>query len=87
VAQARHGTPTDNNTAALGEVLATCQAEAGQRWDPKLVEILGLMVMGLQQGMSLPAIPTKITLGSGLINPDLDDHPAVFQPSSQLLPH
>ena len=87
VAEARHGTPTDNNTAALGEVLATCQAEAGQRWDPKLVEILGLMVMGLQQGISLPTIPTKITLGSGLLNPDLDDQPPVYQPSSQLTPH
>ncbi len=87
VAQARHGTPTDNNLAALGEVLTACQAEAGQRWDPKLVEILGLMVMGLQQGMSLPAIPTKITLGSGLLNPDLDNYPAASQPLSSLLPH
>ena len=81
LAEARHGIPTDNNLSALGEVLATCQAEAGQRWDPKLVEILGLMVMGLQQGMSLPTIPTRITLGSGLLNPDLAAPATVFSES------
>ncbi|WP_323352309.1 DICT sensory domain-containing protein [Leptolyngbya sp. CCNP1308] len=86
-AQARHGQdPAEADMTLLGEVLTTCQAEAGQRWDPKLVEILGLMVMGLQQGMSLPTIPTKITLGSGLLNPDVADQASVFPPSSELLP-
>lgn len=86
-AQARHGqAPADANMTLLSEVLTTCQSEAGQRWDPKLVEILGLMVMGLQQGMSLPTIPTKITLGSGLLNPDVADQASVFPSSSELLP-
>lgn len=86
VAEARHGGATDH-LAALGAALTLCQGEAGQRWDPKLVEMLGLMVMGLQQGMSLPTIPTKITLGAGLLNPDLDDYLAVFPSDSHLLPH
>lgn len=87
LAQARHGQdPTEADMTVLGEVLTTCQAEVGQRWDPKLVEILGLMVMGLQQGMSLPTIPTKIILGSGLLNPDVADQASVFPPSSELLP-
>ncbi|MFH7241441.1 MAG: DICT sensory domain-containing protein [Spirulina sp.] len=64
--------------AALSEVLADFQREAGQRWDPKLVEMLGLMVMGLQQGMSLPSIPTRITLGAGLLNPEVADATTVF---------
>lgn len=86
-AQARHGKdPAEVDMTLLSEVLTTCQAEAGQRWDPKLVEILGLMVMGLQQGMSLPTIPTKITLGSGLLNPDVADQASVFPASSELLP-
>ncbi|PSN15036.1 metal-dependent phosphohydrolase, partial [filamentous cyanobacterium CCT1] len=85
VAEARHGQDVDN-MAVLGEVLSTCQAEAGEQWDPKLVEILGLMVMGLQQGMSLPTIPTKITLGSGLLNPDVADQNSVFPASSALQP-
>ncbi|MGB3202836.1 MAG: metal-dependent phosphohydrolase, partial [Nodosilinea sp.] len=58
----------------------------GELWDPKLVEILGLMVMGLQQGMSLPTIPTRITLGSGLLNPEVADQASVFPSSSELLP-
>ncbi|PZU98253.1 MAG: metal-dependent phosphohydrolase [Leptolyngbya sp.] len=86
-AQARHGQdPAKVDMSLLSDVLITCQAEAGQRWDPKLVEILGLMVMGLQQGMSLPTIPTKITLGSGLLNPDVADQASVFPASSELLP-
>jgi hypothetical protein len=36
------------------------------------------MVMGLQQGMSLPSIPTKITLGAGLLNPEIADAATVF---------
>lgn len=87
VAKARHDqAPNADNMTILGDVLGTCQAEAGEQWDPKLVEILGLMVMGLQQGMSLPTIPTKITLGSGLLNPDVADQTSVFPSSSELLP-
>lgn len=86
LAQARQQAPESAPVATLlTQVLASCQAEAGERWDPKLVEILGLMVMGLQQGMSLPMIPTKITLGAGLLNPDLDDQAPLFQSSSELL--
>jgi hypothetical protein len=44
-------------------------------------------VMGFQQGMNLPTIPTKITLGAGLLNPDLDDYLAVFPSDSHLLSH
>ncbi|MBE9137745.1 metal-dependent phosphohydrolase [Nodosilinea sp. LEGE 07088] len=88
VTEVRHHQATaDSDLSLLGDVLATCQTEASQRWDPKLVEILGLMVMGLQQGMSLPTIPTKITLGSGLLNPDLDEHPIVSHTQSSILPH
>ncbi|MEB3289218.1 MAG: DICT sensory domain-containing protein [Leptolyngbya sp.] len=64
--------------AHLTEVLGRFQQEAGQRWDPKLVDMLGLLVMGLQQGMSLPAIPPKITLGAGLLNPEIADSATLF---------
>lgn len=66
----------------LTVALAACQAESGSRWDPKLVEILGLMVMGLQQGLSLPTIPSKITLGTGLLDPDMVDQSPVLPASS-----
>ena len=52
--------------------LETCQASQGNRWDPKLIEMLALMVKGLQQGLSLPTIPVKISLGTGLLNPEVE---------------
>jgi DICT domain-containing protein len=84
--QADHSTDPQAGSALLSQVFAICQGEAGQRWDPKLVEILGLMVMGLQQGMSLPSIPSKITLGAGLLNPDVADPSTVFAASAELIP-
>jgi DICT domain-containing protein len=76
-----HRAPAPNSAQAttyLTEVLGVFQQEAGQRWDPKLVDVLGLLVMGLQQGMSLPTIPTKISLGVGLLNPEIADPTTVF---------
>jgi DICT domain-containing protein len=85
VAQVRHNQAEPSNLTLLSEVLGTCQQEVGQRWDPKLVEMLSLMVLGLQQGMSLPTLPTKMTLGSGLLNPDLADQDTVLQPFSEVM--
>lgn len=59
----------------LGQALAQCQQQSGERWDPKLVEILNLMVSGLQQGLNLPTLPTRITLGAGLLDPDVVESP------------
>ncbi|HEY9848919.1 MAG TPA: DICT sensory domain-containing protein [Leptolyngbyaceae cyanobacterium] len=53
----------------LSHVLAECQAEAGKRWDPKLVETLALLVMGLQQGLNLPITPPRVTSGMWLLEP------------------
>lgn len=65
----------------MGQALATCQAEQGERWDPKLVELLSLMVKGLQQGFSLPTLPTKFSLGTGLL---IDDEEHSVLPSEIL---
>ncbi|QQE64462.1 metal-dependent phosphohydrolase [Leptolyngbya sp. BL0902] len=78
-----HAPDPAQTMANITEVLGNFQQEAGQRWDPKLVEILSLLVMGLQQGMSLPTIPTKITLGAGLLNPELADPRTVFAATAQ----
>ena len=68
----------------IAEALATCQAKEAERWDPKLIEMLTLMVKGLQQGLSLPAIPVKISMGAGLLNPEVEawDYPISPQSSS-----
>jgi hypothetical protein len=72
LAQAQHQQPGSDRAEYLQQALTACQQEKGQQWDPKLVEMLDLMVAGLQQGLSLPTIPTKITLTSGLLNPDVE---------------
>ena len=54
------------------QALADCQSLAGKRYDPKLVEALALLVMGMQQGMSLQAYQPKIAAGMWLINDDDD---------------
>jgi DICT domain-containing protein len=66
----------------LTKAFEYCQRHVGDRWDPKLAEILQLMVKGLQQGLSLPTLPTKVTLGSGLLAPDVVETPAMPDASS-----
>jgi len=58
---------------ALAQALAYCQAEARDRWDPELVDILALVVSGLQQGMSLAVQSPKVTAGMWLLDPPLRD--------------
>lgn len=68
----------------LATALESCQPTEAEKWDPKLVEILGLMVKGLQQGLSLPTIPIKVSMGVGLLNPEVEawDYPMPAQSSS-----
>ena len=52
----------------LAKTLADCQALAGKRYDPKLLDALSLLVMGMQQGMTLQAYQPKIATGMWLVN-------------------
>jgi DICT domain-containing protein len=54
----------------LFKALAECQAKAGEAFDPKLVEALGLLVMGMQQGMSIEVNQPKIAAGMWLLDSD-----------------
>ncbi|MGC9505324.1 DICT sensory domain-containing protein [Baaleninema sp.] len=56
---------------ALSMAMSECQGGSGSRWDPKLVETLALLVLGMQQGMTLPQETFKISSGMWL----LDHHP------------
>ena len=51
----------------LAKALANCQNYAGKIYDPKLVDALSLLVMGMQQGMSLGTYKPKIAAGMWLI--------------------
>ncbi|HEY9651432.1 MAG TPA: DICT sensory domain-containing protein [Coleofasciculaceae cyanobacterium] len=55
---------------SLAQALTDCQARSGEKFDPKLVEALGLLVMGMQQGMSLQPKQPKIAAGMWLLDPD-----------------
>ena len=52
----------------LAQALADCQTLAGKRYDPKLLDALSLLVMGMQQGMTLQAYQPKIATGMWLVN-------------------
>lgn len=60
-----------NTSNALTEALAECKQERGDRWEPKLVDTLELLVIGLQQGLSLSVTPPKISAGMWLIDTQL----------------
>jgi DICT domain-containing protein len=50
-----------------------CQAETGDRWDPKLVEALALLVNAMQHGMALPISLPKIAAGMWLLDSHSDE--------------
>ncbi len=52
----------------MTKALAECQQQQGDRWDPKLVETLALLVNGFQQGLDLSISVPKISAGLWLID-------------------
>ena len=58
----------NNLSIVYTQALADCQTMAGKLYDPKLVEALALLVMGMQQGMSLQTYQPKIAAGMWLID-------------------
>ncbi|MDJ0571980.1 MAG: DICT sensory domain-containing protein [Pleurocapsa sp. MO_192.B19] len=57
-----------SNKNPYTKALADCQALVGKRYDPKLLDALSLLVMGMQQGMTLQAYQPKIATGMWLID-------------------
>lgn len=52
----------------MTKALEDCQGLAGKRYDPKLLDALSLLVMGMQQGMTLQAYQPKIATGMWLVD-------------------
>jgi DICT domain-containing protein len=50
------------------QALKDCQSLAGKRYDPKLLDALSLLVMGLEQGMTLETYQPKIATGMWLVD-------------------
>jgi DICT domain-containing protein len=65
----------------IEQALAQCQAEVGQLWDPKLVELLTLLGTGLSQGMTLLADRPKLANGIWLLDA-MDIEPQMQQIST-----
>ncbi|HEY9808620.1 MAG TPA: DICT sensory domain-containing protein [Halomicronema sp.] len=65
------GNPENSANYAL-QALAECQAQKGEKWEPKLIDTLALLVMGMQQGLTLPITQTKITAGMWLLDYPID---------------
>jgi DICT domain-containing protein len=54
----------------LSRALAECQQAASDRFDPKLIDTLALLVAGMQQGLTLSAIAPKLTSSIWLLDPE-----------------
>ncbi|MGB8703169.1 MAG: DICT sensory domain-containing protein [Thermosynechococcaceae cyanobacterium] len=52
----------------LQEALTQCQQGSGDRWDPKLIELLTLLVSGMCQGLCLPIQATKFSNSQWLLD-------------------
>jgi len=59
---------TRPDTSILVQAVAEFRQESGNRWEPKLVDTLELLVIGLQQGLSLSVTSPKISGGMWLID-------------------
>jgi len=59
---------TSDREAAMAKALTECQQEQGDRWDPKLVDTLALLVYGFQQGLNLSVNTPKISAGLWLLD-------------------
>ncbi|MDH6104925.1 metal-dependent phosphohydrolase [Anabaenopsis tanganyikae CS-531] len=65
------------------QALEACRQQQSTRFDPKLVDALALLVMGLQQGLDLPVISLKVSTGLWLLDSQWDK----YQQTSTVQPH
>ncbi|MCG6136751.1 MAG: metal-dependent phosphohydrolase [Nostoc sp. LLA-1] len=56
------------------QALDECRQQQSIRFDPKLVDALTLLVMGLQQGLDLPLMSPKVSTGVWLLDSRWDSH-------------
>ncbi|NJP08880.1 MAG: metal-dependent phosphohydrolase [Leptolyngbyaceae cyanobacterium RU_5_1] len=66
--------PSLSPEECMTRALEDCRRAAGDRWDPKLVETLALLVCGLQQGLGLSISLPKISAGLWLIDSRCGDN-------------
>lgn len=65
---------TNSREATLNQAYDECKERTNTIFDPKLVEALGLLVMGMQQGMSLETAQPKISAGMWLLDTEQEEN-------------
>jgi DICT domain-containing protein len=70
----------------FSQALEECRQQHSHRFDPKLVDTLTLLVMGLQQGLELPQITPKVSSGMWLLDRRLDSESKTNIDINQNLP-
>ncbi|MBP0003597.1 MAG: metal-dependent phosphohydrolase [Cyanobacteria bacterium SBC] len=68
---------THSREEALSISCSECQHQGNQRWAPKLLETLQLLVIGMQQGMSLPLDNFKVSAGMWLLDERDEMQPSI----------
>ncbi|WP_071188309.1 DICT sensory domain-containing protein [Trichormus sp. NMC-1] len=58
----------------FAQALDYCRKQQSTRFDPKLVDTLTLLVMGLQQGLDLPLMTPKVSSSMWLLDSRWDSH-------------
>ncbi len=61
-----------NTQEIFTQALEECRQQQSTRFDPKLIEALTLLVMGLQQGLEIPLMTPKTSAGMWLLDSRLE---------------
>ncbi len=61
-----------NTQEIFTQALEECRQQQSTRFDPKLIEALTLLVMGLQQGLEIPLLAPKTSAGMWLLDSRLE---------------
>jgi DICT domain-containing protein len=71
-----HRKATGNITSQeiFAQALEECREQQSTRFDPKLIEALTLLVMGLQQGLEIPLTAPKASAGMWLLDSSLEEN-------------
>jgi HD-GYP domain-containing protein (c-di-GMP phosphodiesterase class II) len=66
-------------TEIFCQALDQCRKQQSTRFDPKLIDTLTLLVMGLQQGLDLPLMTTKVSSGLWLLDSRWDSQSKISE--------
>jgi DICT domain-containing protein len=70
---------TKSPAEIFAQVLDECRQQLSTHFDPKLVDALALLVVGLQQGLDLPLLTPKISSGIWLVDSRWDGHSKISE--------